>query len=225
MAFANADGGELLIGVEDDTNVTGIPHLEEDIQTMLRAANTHVFAGQTLPLILATKLAIEGKTILYFSVLKGTTQIYQLPDGRCVRRKDDKSVPASVNQIQFEKQEIKSREFDGQYVDGALVTDLDLGLVRGVADSFIRGLSAELYLQQSGLATYGMGGLKLKRAALLLFGKSNEISRWHARSQIRILKVNGEKLEAGDQYNVISDESIQGNLFDLWIRSWQQLRP
>ena len=225
VAFANADGGELLIGVEDDTNVTGIPHLEEDIQTMLRAANTHVFAGQTLPLILATKLAIEGKTILYFSVLKGTTQIYQLPDGRCVRRKDDKSVPASVNQIQFEKQEIKSREFDGQYVDGALVTDLDLGLVRGVADSFIRGLSAELYLQQSGLATYGMGGLKLKRAALLLFGKSNEISRWHARSQIRILKVNGEKLEAGDQYNVISDESIQGNLFDLWIRSWQQLRP
>jgi len=76
-----------------------------------------------------------------------------------------------------------------------------------------------------GLATYGMGGLRLKRAALLLFGKSIEITRWHARFQIRILKVNGEKLEAGDKYNVISDESIQGNLFDLWIRSWQQLRP
>ena len=126
VAFANADGGELLIGVEDDTRITGIPHSDEEIQIMLRAVNSHVFAGQSLPLIMATKLEIEGKTLLYFSVLKGTTQIYQLPDGRCVRRKDNKSVPASVNQIQFEKQEIKSRQYDGQYVDGAFVTDLGL---------------------------------------------------------------------------------------------------
>lgn len=26
VAFANADGGELLIGVEDDGTITGIPH-------------------------------------------------------------------------------------------------------------------------------------------------------------------------------------------------------
>lgn len=225
VAFANADGGELIIGVEDDAQITGIPHSEEEIQMMLKAVKTHVFAGQDLPLIASTKLEIDSKAILYFSVLKGTTQIYQLPDGRCVRRKDDKSMPASVNQIQFEKQEIKSREYDGQYIDGASVTDLDINLLQGVADSFIRGLSPQLYLQQMGLATYGMGGLKLKRAALLLFGKSDEISKWHSRCQIRILKVNGEKLESGDNYNVISDESIQGNLFDLWIRSWQQLRP
>ena len=32
--------------------------------------------------------------------------IYQLPDGRCVRRKDKLTMPASVDQIQFERQEI-----------------------------------------------------------------------------------------------------------------------
>lgn len=225
VAFANADGGELLIGVEDNTQITGIPHSEEEQETMLKAVKSHVFAGQLLPILLATKLELEGKIVLYFSVAKGTTQIYQLPDGRCVRRKDDKSIPASVDQIQFEKQEIKSREFDGEYVDGATVMDLDIPLVQSVADSYLRGMSAELYLQQSSLAVYGLGGLRLKRATLLLFGKSNEIHRWHSRSQIRILKVNGEKLEAGERYNAISDEFIQGNIFDLWIRSWQQLRP
>ena len=88
VSFANADGGELLIGVEDDGAITGIPHSEEDISVMLAATHTHIYHGQELPLSASTKLNIDGKIVLYFAVNKGTTQIYQLPDGRCVRRKD-----------------------------------------------------------------------------------------------------------------------------------------
>ncbi len=225
VSFANADGGEILIGVEDDGTVTGIPHSEDEIKQMLNAVKTHVYSGQELPLTTSTKLLIDGVPVLFFSVNKGTTQIYQLPDGRCVRRKDRSTIPASVDQIKFEKQEIKSREYDSQFIDGALVTDLDLNLLQGLANSYINGLSVELYLQQTGLAIYGLSGLRLRRAALLLFAKSSEINRWHSRCQIRFLKVNGEKLESGEKYNVISDESIQGNILDLWIKSWENLRP
>lgn len=35
VAFANADGGELLIGVEDDGTVSGVPHTPEEIRLML----------------------------------------------------------------------------------------------------------------------------------------------------------------------------------------------
>jgi ATP-dependent DNA helicase RecG len=134
-------------------------------------------------------------------------------------------MPESVDRIYFERQEIRSRECDSQFVDGALVTDLDLPLLQSVADSYLKGLSVELFLQQTGLAVYGMNGLRLRRAALLLFAKSNEISRWHARCQIRFLKVSGNELKSGDNYNVISDESIQGNIFDLWMKSWERFRP
>ena len=225
VSFANADGGELLIGVEDDGAITGISHSEEDINAMLAATKTHVYQGQELPLAASTKLNIDGKTILYFAVNKGTTQIYQLPDGRCVRRKDKSTMPESVDKIHFERQEIRSRECDSQFVDGALVTDLDLPILQSVADSYIKGLSVELFLQQTGLAVYGINGLRLKRAALLLFAKSNEISRWHSKCQIRFLKVSGNELKSGENYNVISDESVQGNIFDLWIKSWESFRP
>ena len=225
VSFANADGGELLIGVEDNGTITGILHSEEDIDTMLAAIKTHIYHGQELPLSVSTKLEIEGKTILYFAVNKGVAQIYQLPDGRCVRRKDKSTMPESVDKIHFERQEIRSRECDSQFVDGALVTDLDLPLLQSVADSYIKGLSIELFLQQTGLAVYGTSGLRLKRAALLLFAKSNEISRWHSKCQIRFLKVNGNELKSGENYNVISDESVQGNIFDLWLKSWENLRP
>lgn len=225
VSFANADGGEIIVGVEDDGTITGIPHSKEDIHQMLEAVKTHVYFGQQLPLTASLKLLIDNRLVLFFSVNKGTTQIYQLPDGRCVRRKDKATMPASVDQIQFEKQEIKSREYDSQFVDGASVTDLDLNLLQGIANSYIHGLSIELYLQQTGLALYGQNGLRLKRAALLLFAKSTEIGKWHPRCQIRFIKVNGEKLESGERYNVISDESIQGNIFDLCIKSWESLRP
>lgn len=222
VSFSNADGGAVLIGVEDDGTITGIPHKEEEIQTMLHAINSHVYKDQQLPLNNASKLVLEDKIILYFSVNKGTTMIYQLPDGRCVRRKDRSTMPASIDQIQFERQEIKAREYDSQFVDGAIVTDLDLRLLQGIADQYIKGLSIERYLQQIGLAEYAQNGLRLKKAALLLF--ATDIDRWHPRSQVRILKVKGNKLEAGEKYNVISDDIVKGNIFELILKSWEHLR-
>ncbi len=222
VSFANADGGAILIGVEDDGTITGIPHSEEDIQAMLNSIHTHIYQGQQLPLNNANKLILDDKTILYFSVNKGTTMIYQLPDGRCVRRKDKSTMPASVDQIQFERQEIKSREFDSQFVDGAMVTDLDVKLLQGIADQYIKGLSIERYLQQIGLAEYAQNGLRLKRAALLLF--ATDIDKWHPRSQVRFLKVKGNTLEAGEKYNVVSDDTVKGNIFELVIKSWEHLR-
>ena len=222
VSFSNADGGAVLIGVEDDGTITGIPHKEEEIQTMLHAINSHVYKDQQLPLNNVSKLVLEDKIILYFSVNKGTTMIYQLPDGRCVRRKDRSTIPASIDQIQFERQEIKAREYDSQFVDGAIVTDLDLRLLQGIADQYIKGLSIERYLQQIGLAEYAQNGLRLKKAALLLF--ATDIDRWHPRSQVRILKIKGNKLEAGEKYNVISDDIVKGNIFELILKSWEHLR-
>jgi ATP-dependent DNA helicase RecG len=222
VSFANSDGGAVVIGVEDDGSITGIPHGDEDIEAMLNAANTHVYQNQNLPLVNANKLELDSKTILYFSVNKGTSRIYQLPDGRCVKRKDKSTMPASVDQIQFERQEVKSREYDSQFVDGASVTDLDVKLLQGIADEYIKGLSVERYLQQIGLAEYSVNDLRLKRAALLLFATS--INKWHPRCQVRFLKVNGTRLESAPNYNVISDELVTGNIFELVIKAWEHLR-
>jgi len=65
-------------------------------------------------------------------------------------------------------------------------------------------------LQQIGLAEYAISGLRLRMAALLLFAK--DIQRWHPRCQVRILKVAGTELLSGDNYNIQSDEPVQGNV-------------
>lgn len=107
-------------------------------------------------------------------------------------------------------------------MDGANVTDLDIKLLQGIADQYIKGLSVERYLQQIGLAEYSQNGLRIKRAALLLF--ATDIDRWHPRCQVRFLKVRGIMLEAGKKYNVVSDDTVKGNIFELIFKAWENLR-
>jgi ATP-dependent DNA helicase RecG len=223
VAFANADGGDLLVGVEDDGTVTGIPHADDDIKRMLSAAHTHSHPGQTLPVQLASRLQLEGREILFFSVLKGTTSIHQLADGRCVRRDGTSTVPESVDRILFDRRESQSRAYDTEFVDGAQLGDLDIALLRDTAEAYLHGIGPEKYLQQMGLAEYAAGGLRLRRAAMLLF--ASDISRWHPRCQVRVLKVAGDALGAGTDYNVVSDETAQGNVLELLISGWEKIRP
>jgi len=223
VAFANADGGELLVGVEDNGQITGVPHQESVVQNLLNAPTTHVHRDSQLPMITKIEMELDGKMILFFSVSKGTTEIYQLPDDRCVRRKDTSTVPATFHQIEFDRRKMLSREYDQHFVDGATVADLDLNLLRPIAENYLTGLTPEGYLQQVRLADYAFNGLRLRRAALLLFAK--DINRWHPRCQVRILRVIGTELLTGERYNITTDEIVQGNLLTLLRSAWEQLRP
>ena len=225
VAFANTDGGEVIIGVEDkDLTITGVPHSDEDIEMMLNSPKTHVYEGQELPMVYKLKATIEGKVILFFQVDKGSSEIYQLRDGRVMRRNEKRqTVPANVKKLQFDQQEIKSREYDRQFVDGATVSDLDVSLLQSLADIYLKGYTVERYLQHLGLAQYASNGLRLTRAAVLLFAK--DIQRWHPRCQVRFIKIAGTELLSGEKYNVISDEFVQGNIYELIFKSWESMRP
>jgi ATP-dependent DNA helicase RecG len=216
VAFANADGGELLIGVDDDGTISGVPHGNDDIALMLAAPQTHVHHDSSLPMSMAARITLDGHVVLFFSVAKGTTEIYQLPDGRCMRRKDRNTIPEAFRRIQFERQEIRSREYDRSFVDGASVGDLEIPLVQSIANGYLAGLSVELYLQQVGLAEYSSAGLRLRMAALLLFAK--DVQRWHPRSQVRILNLtprqrrivvlgmDGRKISQDDIYDAMNTD-------------------
>lgn len=221
VAFANADGGELLIGVENDGTITGVPHSPDDLDLMQRAPTTHVHADSRLPLTFCERLVLDGQVVLFFAVSKGTEQIYQLVDGRCVRRKDKETLPASFDKIQFERREVRSREYDRAFVDGVSVQDLDIALIRSLADQYLAGLSVERYLQQMGLAEYDATMMRLRRAAVLLFAKNPEKC---SQSRIRFLKVLGTEVHSGTEYNVSRDEAVSGNVFELIQKSWEHLR-
>ena len=148
--------------------------------------------------------------------------IHQTSDGRCLQRKDRATVPVSALKLQFERQEQLSREYDRNFVDGANVCDLDVELITRIAAETSK-LSVEKTLQYWGLAEYGVTRLQLRRAGLLLFAR--DINHWHPRCQVRILRIRGTELNTGKDFNVITDETVNGNIFSLITKSWECLRP
>src|SRR5574337_1224671 len=80
------------------------------------------------------------------------------------------------------------------------------------------------WLQYLGQAEFDANmGLRLRRAALLLF--ANSVDKWHPRLQVRILKVNGTTIGAGTSYNVTNDTTVKGNIIRLIDDAWDNLRP
>lgn len=224
VAFANADGGELVVGVEDDGTITGIDSLGgEQVALLETAPTTHVHGKTPLKNLRIAQLSIDGTKVLYFSILKSSSHVHLTADGRCVQRRDLETVPIPPEEILLGRRERESREYDRGFVDGASATDLKTDMVRAVADQLSAGMSMEKCLQYLDLAEYMGPGLRLRRAALLLFAK--DPIRWHPRLQIRILKVEGAELKTGALYNVKSDQTVTGNVVELIEKGWESLRP
>ena len=222
VAFANADGGTLIVGAEDDGNISGINYPDDRLQVLLDAPKTHVHADTPISGVKSHEVSMQDKTVLVFEVAKGTRYIHLTSDGRCVQRRDTDTVPVASEQIQFERHEQLSREYDRRWMDGASVADLRSDLLQRVTETVSPGLSIEKCLQSLGLGEYAAGTLRLRTAAVLLFAE--DVSRWHPRSELRLQQIGGSELLTGANYNVIRDETHSGNVLQLLSEGWEHVR-
>ena len=223
VGFANADGGELLVGVEDNGEASGVPNDPSLLAYLANSWKDGVHQKTPLSNVRVTDISVDGKVVLYFSILKSTSMIHQTSDGKCLQRRDLETIPVALHDIQFTRQEKRSQEYDREFVDGANADALDLNAVRILADQISAGMSPEKCLQYLDLADFNNGYLRLRRAALLLFAR--DPARWHPRLQIRILRVSGIEVRAGASYNVGQDKYVQGNIVSIVEKAWEVLRP
>jgi len=224
VGFANADGGELLVGVEDDGTLTGLGEADHGaIEYLMGCYRDGVHHSTPLAGVRTARCRMEGLDILYFAIPKSTTSIHFTSDGRCLQRRDLETVPISADEIKYGREEKASREYDRLFLEGARTDSLDLKAVRVLAEQLSSGMSPEKCLQHLDLADFSSGYLRLRRAALLLF--ATEPAHWHPRLEIRVIRVIGNTLQAGAAYNVASDRRIAGNLVTLIEKAWDELRP
>ncbi|MEP3387267.1 MAG: ATP-binding protein, partial [Reichenbachiella sp.] len=223
VAFANADGGELFVGIEDNHSVSGLPHNQDKITGLLNSPKDCILQDTPVSIKQSSIVEFKGQKVLYFSVNKGSDYVHLTSKGECFQRKDKESVPTASEKIIFEREEKASREYDRAFVDIAKITDLDHDLIDQIAHQISKLISPEKLLQYLDLAEFDGTSLKLRRAALLLFAQRS--SKWHPRLQVRILKVDGTEEKTGENFNVTEVGEANGNIFQLIESSWDLLRP
>lgn len=211
MAFANAAGGKLVVGIEDDGAVTGFRR--DKAHAIESFEQAHVTELTPSPRVEMERVPVvnakgEDDQVLVMDVDFSKDQVVrQRKDGRVSLREGDKSVWLDYEQIralEYDKGEVV---FEDAICRKATMEDLDpeaIDLYRRAIGA--NGVSDEQLLRSRDF----LDGGKPTNACVLLFAA--QPSEKMPQARIRVVKIDGTELGFGATMNVVKDETFDGPL-------------
>jgi ATP-dependent DNA helicase RecG len=221
-AMANADGGELVVGIEDDGTTSGIPHAEDKIELFLRAAGSRNYVQPPLRFQARKIKAPDGLALLHF-VVDWSPEVHRLADSRTLLRVNDANMPFPAEQIAALKQTKAQGLFERSFPPSATLEDLDLDLIERLIDTKSDATDPEKYLHAHRLVQRRNGRSIPCLAALLLFGK--DPLNWHPRCGIDFVRWEGTERKHGAELNVTKRFRIEHPLAIILERANEAIRP
>ena len=203
VAMANAEGGTVVLGIDDDGTVSGVP-MRYDLEKIARQIAGRI---RPPPRLLYREVELEGKRVWVFET-DWSPEVHQLTDGRYLYRHNDQNLPFPARDIEALKRSRRQALTEGQFVSGASIDHLDLELIRDVGQKVGLSMSPEEVLLHYRLAEQQNGRLRLTLAALLLFAK--DPLRWHPRCGIDFAIWRGTERLTGPKLNIKKRIRIEG---------------
>jgi ATP-dependent DNA helicase RecG len=227
VAFANSDGGDLLVGVEDDGSITGIPHRDDRVGYLRAWQQQLLDAGEGVS-VRVFDVEIDGLRVLLFRTEASSGVVAAISDGRCLIRKKAASVPTSAQKIEQRRAHVLGdRDYEALPVPEATLEDLDWDLIRGRNHRQSSGSRSFDEFDDVALLRYWNlieqrnGNVVLRRAALLLFAK--DALRWHPNNRVRIRRVLGNEVGYGRHLRS-QEKELLGPIAKLLIETSVVLR-
>jgi ATP-dependent DNA helicase RecG len=208
--MANADGGTLLVGVEADKTVTGIPYDHNELLALLRAPQ-NLLRPSLNP---ASEMIRLGNLQLLKFEVASSLEIHRIAGGRSYYRIAAETPALPSEQIHSLKEAKKTVVYERQQPLNATWQDLDLDLVQGFLKKMTETRQPQAVLTQSYHLLDNSRALPAPNmAALLLFAK--DPNRWHPRCGIDFVKYEGAERQYGAELNVVKRLRFDGPLVRL----------
>lgn len=229
VAFANANGGILAIGVEDDGQVTGFNYSGAKSINDFRDIPYSMCKGR---ISFDCKEEVieynnEEQTVLFFHINPSTDEVIKTTDGKVYLRVGDKSKlldHSQITQLEYDKGE---RYFEDVLVEDSSYDDVDENLLQEYSKILNTQLSGKEILEARGLFRNN----HLTNAGVLLFSKYP--SKFLPNARLRFLKYDGLKMETGRRLNIIKELNFDyaipriiqeiRNAINLQLREFQYL--
>lgn len=217
IAFANADGGRLLVGVEDDGSISGVDPVNQrdQIEALLRAAYEFCTPSIQIEYQVAP---FQGTHILVLDV-PSSPHVHNHNNGRVFLRVLDRDQPLNADEtlrVAFAKGQAS---FETQLMRGATLEAVDQDLVREYAR--LRSLDQPVERILTGLNLLVDGTLTV--AGVLLFAQ--QPARWLPRAGVNFLKFEGTEVNLGNAFNLVKREDLTAPLPRLIRRAWEVIEP
>lgn len=216
VAFANADGGDIAIGVSDKTRkIEGVDQHTEKLNELLRVpldfCNPSVSITSDL-LPCTDKDGNENHILLMH--IPASSELHTNQADEAFMRVGDKSRRLSFEeriQLMYDKGE---RYYEDTAVYGATVDDIDMAAVERYTELIGYTKSANQYLHENNgfITTNAKGEEQVSVACILLFGKYPQ--KFFPRGRTRFIRYKGTEERVGAEMNVIKDVIFEGTILD-----------
>ncbi len=203
-AFANADGGLLLLGVEDDGTPSGHAFPAEAVEEFFAVPRRRL---QPPVSCRVAGIRIDGHEILVFDVVMSDEAVMVGGNGFPYRA-GDRTIREPQEVINGRKEAYRRVGYEQRVRPEATLEHLDLDLAREfLSRAPYRDRPLEEQLEQYGLIQRAATGWRITNAALLLFAKP-PFARWHPRAGMRLFRVEGRERRHGPERNVTQIERV-----------------
>ncbi len=203
-AFANAEGGVLILGIEDDRIITGHQLPQDALNSILKTPSTRLRPVQPDGFV----MKVEGREVIVFDVPASDVPVQVIGDGFPLRM-GDQTVQSSESQINTLKFEGMTESWESRR-SSITLADLDEQLLeRARQGAGLSALTDEEYLLKRKLADRRGRGIVLRNAAELLFARYGPD---HPNAGVRLFRVIGTERYTGPEHNVEERPRCEGNL-------------
>ena len=213
-AFANASGGLVVIGIEDDGKITGVSEDKENSFRQAAFDNLQVPPEYKIEVIPCVMSSGENGNIMLFHIAPSANEIIKLKNGDAYLRVGDSSRKLNAEMLAALEYSKGIRSYESRIVDDATIDDLDSDLIEQYTKLLGTTASSSLdLLKGRGLIKVKDGQYKITVAAILLFGKAP--TQFLPGARVRFLRYEGITAEVGTRFNLVKDITIECPLHQL----------
>ncbi len=216
IAFANADGGTIAIGISDKTRrIEGIDFDIQKLNELLRVPFDFCIPTVKVEIEKVQCIDFKGREnhILLMHIEPGM-EVHANQADEVFMRVGDKSKKLSFDertQLMYDKGE---RFFEDKPVLEAEIDDIDMEFVEKYIRKIGYSKSPMEYLKENkGFVKEKNGHWQISTAAILLFGKNPQL--YFPRARVRLIRYEGTEEFVGAQMNVIKDVIFEGNILNM----------
>jgi len=208
VAFANADGGFIAIGIEQDDAVTGISDYETKVNSFLQAAWDLCVPPVTIVhrFVDCDNYRGEVDRILLIEVLQ-SGKLHANSRDEVYLRIGDQSRRLSFDERMQMAYDRGEASWESMLMPEIPLDELDTDTLERYRTAIGTSLTAHQLLMARRLADRKDDRLILNRAGVLLFAKNP--CMWFPRADLRFLRYEGITAETGPRMNLVKDVRLE----------------
>ncbi len=207
IAFANASGGVLAIGIEDDGKIGGFNkvglHKIDEFKRVVYEYCKITPEAKFQEIVVENKY-LEKDKILLIQIFPSSKRVIRSTSDDVYLRIGDQSKKLTHEQVNYLEYDKGERHFEEEIVERSSIEDVDIELLEKYKEITKSSLSHLEILEGRGLIYEE----KLTVAGMLLFAKNP--MKFYQNSRIRFLRYEGIKAKTGKRLNLVKDINIDG---------------